>query len=110
MDPREVGRQRIAVWQGVANAAAERIDHVLFRMAVGREIDPLPAPALPAIVLKSVLQPNAARRFEGSNRGRHHGGATASSPDGPSTITSRISATVGAIRQPSFMVPSSTRC
>ena len=31
-------------------------------------------------------------------------------PDGPSTITSRMSAAVGAIRQPSFMVPASTRC
>ncbi len=50
------------------------------------------------------------RRLEGSNRGRHHGGATAKSPDGPSTITSRISAAVGAIRQPSFMVPFWARC
>ena len=32
------------------------------------------------------------RRFDGSNCGRHHGGATASSPEGPSTMTSRISA------------------
>ncbi len=50
------------------------------------------------------------RRFEGSNRGRHHGGATAKSPEGPSTITSRMSAAVGAIRQPNLMAPLSTRC
>jgi hypothetical protein len=48
MDPRNVGRQRIALGQCVANAAAERIDHVFFRMAVGREVDPLAAPALAA--------------------------------------------------------------
>jgi len=46
VDPREVGLERITLGQYVANAAAERIAHVLLRMAVGREIDPFPAPAL----------------------------------------------------------------
>jgi hypothetical protein len=49
------------------------------------------------------------RRFDGSNFGRIQGGAIASRPEGPSTITSRISLAVGAIKQPSFIVPSETR-
>jgi hypothetical protein len=43
------------------------------------------------------------RRFDGSKRGTHHGGATVIRPEGPSTMTSRMSAAVGAIKQPSFM-------
>jgi len=39
MDPREMGRKRVALGQCAANAAAERIDYVFFRMAVGREVD-----------------------------------------------------------------------
>jgi hypothetical protein len=35
MDPREVKRQRVALGQGITNAAAERVDQVFFGMAVG---------------------------------------------------------------------------
>jgi len=36
MDPRQVGRQRVAFGQCVANAAAERIDHVFLARFFGR--------------------------------------------------------------------------
>jgi len=35
MDPGEVGRGHAAVGQGVADAAAERVHHVFFGMAIG---------------------------------------------------------------------------
>ena len=56
MDSRHAGRERIAVGHGVANAAAERVHHVFFRMAIGREVDPLAAAALAAVVSERVLQ------------------------------------------------------
>jgi hypothetical protein len=61
MDPREAGRERIAVGQCIANAAAERVHQVFFRMAIGREIDPLAAAALAAVVSKRLFQMSAAR-------------------------------------------------
>ena len=69
-----------------------------------------PAPA-PRRIRQTAYAPfgQTTRRFDDSNRGRLPGGAMASRPLGPSTITSRMSAAVGAIRQPSRMVPSSTR-
>ena len=50
MDGAEVGRWHQALGKGVADAAAERVDHVFFRMAVGRVVDPLAAAALAAYV------------------------------------------------------------
>ena len=41
---------------GIANAAAERVHQVFFRMPVGREVNPLAAPALAAIIAKRLLQ------------------------------------------------------
>jgi len=38
MDPVEVERRRGDFRQGVANAAAERVDQVFFGMAIGREV------------------------------------------------------------------------
>ena len=61
MDLVKVGRGRTALGQGIANAAAERVDQVFFRMAIGREVDPLAAAALPAVVSKRVPQPRAPR-------------------------------------------------
>jgi hypothetical protein len=45
----------------IANAAAERVHQVFFRMAVGREVDPLTTPALAAVISKRVLQAQAPR-------------------------------------------------
>ena len=59
MDPRQIRRQSNAPRQGIANTAAERVDHVFFRMAVGREVNPLAAPALPAVVSERVSQAHA---------------------------------------------------
>ena len=64
MDPRQAGRDRIVGRQYVADAAAERIHQVFFRMAIGREIDPLAPAALAAVVLKRLLQMSAARMDE----------------------------------------------
>jgi hypothetical protein len=50
-----------AVGHRVANAAAEGVHHVFFRMAVGWEIDPLATAALAGVVSKCVLQLRAAR-------------------------------------------------
>ena len=61
MDLVEVKRGRDALGHGIANAAAERVHHVFFRMAIGREIDPLAAAALAAVVSERVLQPRAPR-------------------------------------------------
>jgi hypothetical protein len=49
MDTAEVGFGHQAFGKGIANAAAERVDQVFFGMAVGREVDPLAAAALPAV-------------------------------------------------------------
>jgi len=40
MDAGEAERGRTAGGQGVANAAAERVDQVFFGMAIGRLVDP----------------------------------------------------------------------
>jgi hypothetical protein len=61
MNPWEVRRHRVALGECVANAAAECIDQVFFRMAVGREVDPLTTPALAAITTERLFQPRAAR-------------------------------------------------
>ena len=61
MDPREPGLGRADLGQGVANAAAERVHHVFFGMAIGRVVQPLAAAALPAVVSERVLQPRAPR-------------------------------------------------
>ena len=45
----------------VANATAERVDHVFFRKAVGRVVDPLATSALTAVCLEGVLQSRAPR-------------------------------------------------
>jgi hypothetical protein len=59
MDLVKVGRGRTVPRQGITNAAAERVDQVFFQMAIGREVDPLAAAALPAVVSERVLQPRA---------------------------------------------------
>ena len=61
MNPRQAGRERIALGKCIANAAAERVHQVFFRMPIGREVDPLAAAALAAVVSKSVPQMSAAR-------------------------------------------------
>ena len=50
-----------AFGEGVANTAAERVDHVFFGMAIGRVVDPLAAAALAAVRLEGVLEPRAPR-------------------------------------------------
>jgi len=40
MDPGEVERRRAVVRQGVADAAAERVEQVFFRKAVDRLVEP----------------------------------------------------------------------
>ena len=52
MDRLEFGPWHQAVGEGVADAAAERVDHVIFGMAVGRVIDPFAAAALAAVRLE----------------------------------------------------------
>ena len=52
VDGAEVGWWHQALGKGVADAAAERVDHVFFGMAVGRVVDPLAASALASVVLK----------------------------------------------------------
>jgi hypothetical protein len=59
MDSAEVGRWHQALRKGVADAAAERVDHVFFGMTVGRVVDPLASPALASVSLKGVPQPRA---------------------------------------------------
>jgi hypothetical protein len=51
VDGAEVGRWHQALGKGVADAAAERVDHVFFGMAVGRVVDPLAAAALASVGL-----------------------------------------------------------
>ena len=60
-DLMDLGARCQAPRHGIANAAAERVHQVFFRMAIGREVDPLAAPALAAIVSERVLQPHAPR-------------------------------------------------
>jgi hypothetical protein len=59
MDRLEVWAWHQALGEGVADAAAERVDHVFFGMAVGRVVDPLAAAALASVSLKGVPQPRA---------------------------------------------------
>jgi len=61
IDAGEVERGRGDFGQGVANAAAERVDQVFFGMAIGRLVDPLAAAALPAVVSERVLEARAPR-------------------------------------------------
>ena len=61
MDRLEVGPWHQALGEGVADAAAERVDQVFFGMAVGRVVDPLAAAALAAVRTEGVLQPRAPR-------------------------------------------------
>ena len=42
------GQRCQAIGHRIANAAAEGVHHVFFRMAIGREVDPLATPALAA--------------------------------------------------------------
>jgi len=54
MDAGEVERGRAVVRQGVADAAAERVDQVFFRMAVGRLVEPLTAATdLPSAIARA---------------------------------------------------------
>jgi hypothetical protein len=59
MDPVKAGTWRQALGEGIADAAAERVDQVFFGMAVGRVVDPLAATALAAVRLEGVLEPRA---------------------------------------------------
>ncbi len=52
MDRLEVGPWHQAVGEGVADAAAERVDQVFFGMAVRRAVDPLAAAAPAAVRLE----------------------------------------------------------
>jgi len=61
MDSSEVERGRAAIRQSVANAAAERVDQVFFRMAVGGLVQPLTAATLAAVISERVLQVRAPR-------------------------------------------------
>ncbi len=61
MDRLEVGPWHQAVGEGVADAAAERVDQVFFGMAVRRLVDPLAAAAPAAVRLEGLLQPRAPR-------------------------------------------------
>jgi hypothetical protein len=61
MHPRQVQREPVALGQRVAHAAAEHIDQNLFRVAIGRKVDPLDAPALPAVILEGGSQRFAPR-------------------------------------------------
>ncbi len=57
MDLAEVERGHTPFGQRIANAAAERVDPVFFRVAIGREIDPLPPPTvLAALVSEPIPQ------------------------------------------------------
>ena len=61
MDRLQLGPRHQARGERVANAAAERVDQVFFRVAVGRVVDPLAASALTAVCLEGVLQSRAPR-------------------------------------------------
>ena len=61
MDRVKAGPWRQALGEGIANAAAERVDHVFFGMAVGRVVDRFAAAALAAVRLEGVLEPRAPR-------------------------------------------------
>ena len=66
MDGAEVGRWHQALGKAVADAAAERVDHVFFGMAVGRVVDPRAAAALASVGLQGVPQPRAPSQSERS--------------------------------------------
>ena len=53
VDRPEVGWCHQAFGKGVADAAAERVDHVFFGMAVGRVVDPRAASAMASVGLQS---------------------------------------------------------
>jgi len=61
METAEVELRRQTFRKGVADAAAERVDHVFFGMAVGRVVDQLAAAALASVRLESILEPHAPR-------------------------------------------------
>ncbi len=48
--------------RGVADAAAERVHEIFFRMAIGREFDPLAAAALADVVADHALKVNGLKR------------------------------------------------
>ena len=61
IDRLQLGPRHQARGERVANATAERVDQVFFRVAVGRVVDPLATSALTAVCLEGVLQSRAPR-------------------------------------------------